>query len=85
MTLNELKGKYARLSDEIDALAGAGARDESRLVWLMAELDRVHRELADLRRRTLAAPTLRDAVSWAWTAPATAPRPALRGEPSLAA
>jgi hypothetical protein len=69
MTLNELKDKYARLSNQIDVLAGAGERNEARLVRLMAELDQVHRDLADLRRRTLAAPTLRDAVSWAPSSP----------------
>jgi hypothetical protein len=69
MTLNELKSKYTRLSNEIDVLAGAGERNEARLVRLMAELDQVHCDLADLRRRTLAAPTLRDAVSWAPSSP----------------
>ena len=69
MTLNELKSKYARLSNEIDVLAGAGERNEARLVRLMTELDQVHCDLADLRRRTLAAPTLRDAVSWAPSLP----------------
>ncbi|MGL6110309.1 MAG: hypothetical protein ACRC2B_09455 [Rubrivivax sp.] len=68
MTLNELKGKYTRLSNEIDTLAGAGERNESRLVSLLAELDEVHRDLADLRRRTLSAPTLRDVVAWAHAA-----------------
>jgi hypothetical protein len=75
MTLNELKGKYARLSNEIDALAGAGERNEARLVRLMTELDQVHRDLVDLRRRTLAAPTLRDAVSWAPSLPMRALAP----------
>jgi uncharacterized coiled-coil DUF342 family protein len=63
LTLNELKGKYARLSNEIDTLALAGERNEARLVRLMADLDEVHHELAELRRRTMAVPTLRDAVS----------------------
>ena len=62
MTLNELKGKYARLSNEIDALAGQGGRDEACLMRLMTELDEVHGALSALRRRTFAAPTLRDAL-----------------------
>lgn len=69
MTLNELKGKYTRLSNEIDALAGAGERNEARLMHLMNELDQVHGEIVELRRRTLAAPTLRDAVAWAQPMP----------------
>jgi len=64
MTLNELKGKYARLSNEIDALAAEGGRNEARLMRLMNELDEVHRELSTLRLRTFGAPTLRDAVMW---------------------
>ena len=64
MTLNELKGKYARLSNEIDALAADGGRNESRLMRLMSDLDDVHRQLSELRLRTFAAPTLRDAVMW---------------------
>jgi hypothetical protein len=63
MTLNELKGKYARLSNEIDTLAAEGGRNEARLMRLMNDLDDVHRELSALRMRTFAAPTLRDAVS----------------------
>lgn len=62
MTLNELKRKYADLSYAIDALAADGARDETRLLRLIAELDDVHRELSQLRRLTFGAPTLRDAV-----------------------
>lgn len=64
MTLNELKGKYARLSNEIDALAADGGRNESRLMRLMSDLDEVHQQLSELRLRTFAAPTLRDAVMW---------------------
>jgi uncharacterized coiled-coil DUF342 family protein len=64
MTLNELKGKYNRLSQEIDALAGNAERHQVKLRRLMNELDEVHRELTLLRRRTLAAPTLRDSVPW---------------------
>ena len=62
MTLNELKGKYARLSHEIDALAASGQRHEARLMRLLNDLDQVHQELSALRRRTLCAPTLRDEV-----------------------
>lgn len=63
MTLNELKGKYARLSEEIDTLAAEGVQHEARLMRLMNDLDSVHRELCDLRLRTFAAPTLREAVT----------------------
>lgn len=63
MTLNELKHKYTRLGNELDALAGEGGAGERRLASLLDELDQVHRELSDLRRRTFAAPTLRDAVT----------------------
>ena len=62
MTLNELKGKYARLSNEIDALAAEGGPNEATLMRLMNDLDQVHRELSALRLRTFAAPTLRDEV-----------------------
>jgi hypothetical protein len=64
MTLYELKAKYNRLSQEIDALAGSGECEQARLMRLMNELDRVHDDLAALRRRTLAAPVLRDVVAW---------------------
>ena len=63
MTLNELKGKYARLSSEIDTLAAEGVRHEARLMRLMNDLDTVHRELCNLRLRTFSAPTLHEAVS----------------------
>lgn len=63
MTLKELKSKYLRLGDEIDDLADDGMRNEARLLCLMNDLDQVHRELGELRRRTLHAPTLRDAVA----------------------
>jgi hypothetical protein len=62
MTLQELKGKYTRLSHEIDSLATEGVRNQARLMGLMNDLDRVHCELSDLRLRTLNAPTLRDVV-----------------------
>jgi uncharacterized coiled-coil DUF342 family protein len=69
MTLNELKGSYARLSQEIDTLAADGGHHEARLMRLMNDLDEVHRELCELRRRTFSAPTLRDAISnWSETA-----------------
>jgi hypothetical protein len=64
MTLNELKGKYHRLSNEFDLLAAAGEPNEARLQRLLHDLDQVHHELAELRRRTLAAPTLRDELPW---------------------
>jgi hypothetical protein len=64
MTLHELKETYARLSDEIDALAADGERHEARLLGLMNDLDQVHHELCQLRLRTLGAPTLRDVVAW---------------------
>jgi hypothetical protein len=69
MTLNELKGKYARLSNEVDALAAEGGRNEVSLMRLMNELDEVHREVSALRLRTFAAPTLRDAVARPEAAP----------------
>ncbi len=62
MTLQELKGRYTRLSHEIDGLATEGVRNEAQLMRLMNDLDQVHRELSDLRLRTLNAPTLRDVV-----------------------
>ncbi len=70
MTLNELKGKYQRLSQEIDTLAGRGDGHHARLIRLMNELDEVHAQLTSLRRRTLSAPTLRDAVAWVQTSSA---------------
>jgi hypothetical protein len=62
MTLYELKAKYQRLSDEVDLLAGAGERNDGRLLRLLHDLDQVHQQVTELRRRTLAAPTLRDVV-----------------------
>ena len=75
MTLKELKGKYARLSDEVDVLAGEGAGNEARLLRLMNDLDQVHRELNELRRRTFHAPTLRDAVALPVLTSAVTPTP----------
>jgi DNA gyrase/topoisomerase IV subunit A len=63
MTLNELKNEYARLGNQIDALAGEGGSHEARLASLFDELDQVHHQLSELRRRTFGAPTLRDAVT----------------------
>jgi hypothetical protein len=62
MTLQELKRKYTRLSHEIDSLATEGVRNETRRMRLMNDLDQVHREVSELRLRTLNAPTLRDVV-----------------------
>lgn len=63
MTLNQLKGEYARLGNQIDALAAQGGRNEEALLRLMNQLDEVHRALSALRWRTFAAPTLRDSVA----------------------
>jgi len=68
MTLNELKSKYNRLSQEIDTLAVSGEGQQARLLRLMHELDQVHADLNALRRRTLSAPTLRDVVPWGQSA-----------------
>lgn len=62
MTLHELKGKYIRLSDELDTLVADGERNTGRLARLMRELDDVHREIADQRRLSLRVPTLHDIV-----------------------
>lgn len=78
MTLKELKGKYARLGDEIDALAAEGVRNEARLLRLMNDLDQVHRDLGELRRRTFNAPTLRDAVALPVLTTAVSPTPQAR-------
>jgi hypothetical protein len=64
MTLTELKGKYARLNIEIEALAGAGVHSEAKLARLTHELDEIDREFVAFRRRAETAPTLRDVVSW---------------------
>ena len=64
MTLTELKGKYARLSVEIEALAGAGGHSEAKLARLTHELEEIDREFVAFRRRAETAPTLRDVVSW---------------------
>ena len=64
MTLTELKGKYARLNVEIEALAGAGVHSEAKLARLTHELEQIDREFVAFRRRAETAPTLRDVVSW---------------------
>ena len=64
MTLTELKGKYARLNIEIEALAGGGGHSEAKLARLILELEEIDREFVALRRRAATAPTLRDVVSW---------------------
>jgi len=65
MTLTELKGKYARLNVEIEALAGAGVHSQAKLARLTHELEEIDREFVAFRRRAETAPTLRDVVSWA--------------------
>jgi len=62
MTLHELSGRYARLNNEIDALAAAGERHPGRMGRLLAELDELHHQIALERRRRLAVPTLHDVV-----------------------
>ena len=64
MTLTELKGKYARLSVEIEALAGAEAHSEAKLARLTHELEEIDREFVAFRQRAATAPTLCDVVSW---------------------
>ena len=64
MTLAELKGRYARLSVEIDALADAAGHSQAKLARLSHELDEIDREFVAFRRRAAAAPTLHDVVSW---------------------
>lgn len=63
MSLNELKSKYARLRDEINALGGAGEPSEARLARLICELDQIDQDLADFKRLARIAPTLRDVVT----------------------
>lgn len=65
MTLNELKGKYARLSIEIEELSGRDAHSRAKLARLMHELEEIDREFVAFRRRAETAPTLFDVVSWA--------------------
>jgi hypothetical protein len=65
MTLTELKGKYARLRDEIDSLGGAQEHSEARLARMMGDLDRIDQELAVFRRRSQAAPVLQEVVAFA--------------------
>jgi hypothetical protein len=65
MTLTALKGKYARLRDEIDLLESVGKHSEAKLARLKCELDQIDHDLAVYRRLAEAAPTLRDVVAWA--------------------
>ena len=65
MTLTELKGKYARLNVEIEALAGAGVHSQAKLARLTHELEEIDREFIAFRRRAETAPRLSDVVSWA--------------------
>lgn len=69
MTLNELKGKYQRLSVELDALDGGRVHSEAQLARLAFELEEIDREFVEFRRRAQAAPTLRDVVAWTESAP----------------
>ena len=63
MTLNELKGKYARLRDEIDALGGIGEPGEAKHARLMRELDQVDEALAAFRELARSAPVPGDRIA----------------------
>jgi len=63
MTLNGLKGKYARLREEIDSLGCMAEPTEAKLTRLMCELDQVERDLVVYRRLAQTAPTLSDVVA----------------------
>ncbi len=63
MTLNGLKGKYARLREEIDSLGSMVEPTQAKLARLMCELDLVERDLAIYRRLAHSAPTLSDVVA----------------------
>lgn len=63
MTLDGLKGTYARVRDEIDSLGCLSQPTEAKLSRLMSELDQVERDLAAYRRLARSAPTLRDVVA----------------------
>jgi hypothetical protein len=63
MNLNELKGKYARLRDEIDALGGSGEPGEAKHARLMRELDQVDEALAAFRQLARSAPVLDDRIA----------------------
>jgi hypothetical protein len=62
MTLKELKGKYARLREEINSFGDAGHPNHAKLARLTFELDRVEEEFATYRRRADAAPTLSEII-----------------------
>jgi hypothetical protein len=64
MTLNQLKGKYWRLRDEIDSVGAMTPHREARLARLTHELDQIDQELAAARRCALFAPILREEVPW---------------------
>jgi hypothetical protein len=64
MTLTELKGKYARLREEIDSLGAAGTYSEARRARLMYDLDQIEAQVSNVKRLSLSAPTLRDVVAW---------------------
>ena len=69
MTLDELKGKYARLRDEIDALGCFGEPSEAKRMRLLCELDQVDADLAEYRRLARTAPMLLDVVASYETGP----------------
>jgi hypothetical protein len=62
MTLLELRGRYARLNDEIDDLVAGGEHNPGPMNRLLADLDEVHRQIVSARRRCLPLPTLNDVV-----------------------
>jgi hypothetical protein len=62
MTLMELRGKYARLNNEIDDLVAGAEHNPGRMSRLLADLDEVHRQIVSARRRCLPLPTLNDVV-----------------------
>jgi hypothetical protein len=64
MTLMELRGKYARLNNEIDDLVAGGVPNPGRMSRLLADLDEVHRQIVGARRRCLPLPTLNDVVEF---------------------
>jgi hypothetical protein len=64
MTLTELKGKYARLREEINSLGAAGSYSEARRARLMYDLEQIEAQVANVNRLSLSAPTLRDVVAW---------------------
>jgi uncharacterized protein involved in exopolysaccharide biosynthesis len=65
MTMNDLKGRYMRLSAEIESVGGTGGNSQARLARLTFELDQLDEQLVELKRLARSAPTLRDVVPWA--------------------